>query len=90
VQDDSAFPGHRQHFIQLPIVEETVDVLNQACFHIAIQDNLVPRAALDTLPKILTLSPSALVHDVYFFVKLGTPSPDSQQKLIGGREMSIL
>jgi hypothetical protein len=57
----------------LLIVEEAVDIINQTGFHVAVEDDLIPRAALHALPEIATLAPVTLIHDVYFLMQLSTP-----------------
>jgi len=84
VEDDASLPGDVASLVDLAGVKKVLDVVDEAVLHAGLEDDIVPRGAVDAPPELLGLGPAHVVEDQDFPMKVLGPLAAFQEKGVGG------
>ena len=88
MQDDPPLPRHIHLLVQRPVLEESVDVSDDAGFGVRIQHDVLPGRVLHRLEQQPALPPELVVH-VDLVVQLTRPLPHGGDELVVQRRVPL-
>lgn len=84
VVDDASLPRNLQPLVPLLAAEEFLHLADDTFLHAFLQDHVIPRAVLHTLPQLLVLAPNPAVEHQDLIVGLAPVLAGDQQKGVVG------